>query len=227
MVNALRLPGIIHKISHVEDVKPANPDHGEMWSDQHPGLFGTLCLVGIWIAYFRMDRPRADPSDLTLYIAIGILTCFFIYMLFGYTIRAYYGTVSTKKITLSFIYGVNILLIIFSYVYWLFGSKQNFSSPLTKFDAFYFALGNLTTAGTGSINAISELGRILQAIQIIIDSVVMLFIFSLVISRFTSKVSLTFNSETYCTISPICFSCGAAPETRSESRRIHCPKGRA
>lgn len=43
------------------------------------------------------------------------------------------------------------LLYTFSVLYWGYGSASNFSIPLSHLDAIYFAIGTLTTAGTGNI----------------------------------------------------------------------------
>jgi Tetratricopeptide repeat len=82
-------------------------------------------------------------------------------------------------------YGFAMLLEIFSLVYWDHGTSRNFSTPLSHLDAFYFALGTLTT-GTGNISAISETSRRIQTAQMVIDLVFIGFIVALVMARYST-----------------------------------------
>jgi hypothetical protein len=79
-----------------------------------------------------------------------------------------------------------LLLEIFSALYWAYGTKKNFSFPLSHLDAFYFALGTLTTAGTGNIVAISETSRWIQAAQLGLDLLLVVFIVALVMARYSA-----------------------------------------
>lgn len=75
----------------------------------------------------------------------------------------------------------------FSYLYWSDGSTANFNISLTRLDALYFALGTLTTAGTGSINAMSDTARAVQSLQMTLDLILIVFAIGLVIARFSSR----------------------------------------
>ena len=57
--------------------------------------------------------------------------------------------------------------------------------PLSHFDAFYFALGTLTT-GTGNISAISETSRRIQTAQMGIDFLLIGFIVALLVARYST-----------------------------------------
>ena len=63
----------------------------------------------------------------------------------------------------------------FSYFYWYYGTKENFSTNLTHFDAFYFTIGTLGT-GTGSISATNTPSRVLQIIQMTTDFILIVLI---------------------------------------------------
>jgi hypothetical protein len=81
--------------------------------------------------------------------------------------------------------GFAILLETFALVYWSHGTSRNFSIPLSHFDAFYFALGTLTT-GTGNISAMSEASRRIQTTQLVIDLVFIGFIVALLMARYST-----------------------------------------
>jgi len=82
-------------------------------------------------------------------------------------------------------YGFAVLLETFTLIYWYHGTSRNFGIPLSHFDAFYFALGTLTT-GTGSISAISEASRRIQTTQMVIDLVFIGFIVALLMARYST-----------------------------------------
>jgi hypothetical protein len=87
---------------------------------------------------------------------------------------------------LLLVYVFSLLVQFFSYIYWSYGTQENFSRPLSHLDSVYFTIGTLTTAGTGSLNAISETSRGLQTVQMTIDVVLMVFVVGLVVARFAS-----------------------------------------
>lgn len=67
---------------------------------------------------------------------------------------------------------LNILLVfLFTLIYWLLGSSDNFHSldntDLTVVDSIYFALGTQTTLGYGDITAKSQLLRGIVILQIL------------------------------------------------------------
>lgn len=64
-------------------------------------------------------------------------------------------------------------------------STRNFSIRLSHLDAFYFALGTLTIAGTGNISAVSETARGIQVLQMGLALVLML----IVMARCSSLIS--------------------------------------
>ena len=83
-------------------------------------------------------------------------------------------------------YVLSDLLQFFSYFYWSYGSTANFTIPLSHLDSFYFALGTLSTAGTGNVSAISPLSRGLQTWQMGIDLVLIAFVVALILARYTT-----------------------------------------
>jgi hypothetical protein len=74
---------------------------------------------------------------------------------------------------LAVLYAVSQVLQYFSYLCWSVGSALNFNQPLTHLDSLYFALGTLTTAGTGNLVATSEAARRLQTVQMALDFVLL------------------------------------------------------
>jgi len=85
-----------------------------------------------------------------------------------------------------FVSAVLVVIGTFSYYYWEYGTTKEFHINLTHFDAFYFAIGTLST-GTGNISAISTTSRILQSVQMITDFILIVFIAGAIIARISSR----------------------------------------
>jgi len=80
----------------------------------------------------------------------------------------------------------SVVLQLFSYIYWVYGTApENFSVNLTHLDSVYFALGNLTTAGSGNVVAMSETTRRIQTVQLAVDFVLIGFFFALILARYS------------------------------------------
>jgi hypothetical protein len=77
----------------------------------------------------------------------------------------------------------------FSYMYWSYGTATNFSVRLSHLDSFYFALGTMTTAGTGDVSAISEIARGLQTLQMGFDLVLFGFVVTLILARYSTLLN--------------------------------------
>jgi hypothetical protein len=84
------------------------------------------------------------------------------------------------------IFTFSLVLQTFSLLYWAHGTARDLSEPLTHLDAFYFALGTFTTAGTGNLSPISQVARGLQTLQMGVDFVLIGFIVVLVMARYTN-----------------------------------------
>jgi len=87
------------------------------------------------------------------------------------------------------VYLFSLVLQLFSYIYWAAGTTKNFNTSLTHFDSFYFALGTLTTAGSGTISVTSETARHIQALQMTLDLLLIGFAVALILSRYTTLFS--------------------------------------
>jgi hypothetical protein len=85
-----------------------------------------------------------------------------------------------------FVSAVLIVIGTFSYFYWEHGTAKEFHITLTHFDAFYFAIGTLST-GTGNISAISTTSRVLQSLQMITDFILIVFVAAAIFARISTR----------------------------------------
>jgi hypothetical protein len=70
---------------------------------------------------------------------------------------------------LSFVYSLSALTQFFSFIYWTYGNTANFGQRLSHLDALNFTMGTLSTAGTGSLEAKSQLARRIWTLQMGLD----------------------------------------------------------
>ncbi len=82
---------------------------------------------------------------------------------------------------------VSLIVTDFSMLYWLCGTSGNFSSTLSRLDSVYFALGTMTTAGTGSIAPVSQLARGLVSAQMAVDFVFLATVVSVAVTRLAER----------------------------------------
>ena len=75
----------------------------------------------------------------------------------------------------------------FSTLYWLIGTQANFTSELSKCDAIYFAVGTLTTAGTGILAPTSSLAKMLVSGQIILDLLLVTALIGVTVTRWSER----------------------------------------
>jgi hypothetical protein len=104
------------------------------------------------------------------------------------------------SIYLDVVYYLVAFTILFMASYWSCGGGHNSNIHLTRLDAAYFTIGTLSTAGTGSIVATSELARALQTWQMALDLVFLLVAVALVVTRLGSlnrKVKDSDSSENH------------------------------
>lgn len=149
------------------------------------GFLYVLCQVWIWSFLFIGERPTP--------IAIGALVA-----TFALAVQATFTAASTARRRTSsnwlvaFEVGYAFLLITgeFAVLYWTFGTGGNFNVELSRVDAIYFALGTLTTGGTGDIVPRSDLAKAFVCGQMILDLVYIAGALTIAVTRWSEKSSL-------------------------------------
>jgi voltage-gated potassium channel len=83
------------------------------------------------------------------------------------------------------------LLIVESFadLYWIMGTTANFSVELSRWGAIYFALGTLTTAGTGTIAPTSDFARALVSGQMLLDLGFVTYVLGIAVARWGERPS--------------------------------------
>jgi hypothetical protein len=159
---------------------------GLRWTT-HPLLL-TLVQAYLWVGFLvQRSRLAAGPALVTndaQAIAFGVVTI----------IAAVVLDMGKVRIVAALLWTWLLLIVDFSYFYWSHGTAQNFSEPLSHLDAIYFAVGTLTTAGTGGITATSSSARGLQLLEMVLGLALIAFALAVVINRFAVGVNASKDS---------------------------------
>jgi hypothetical protein len=126
-----------------------------------------------WILYWTLSKSVWNLSLLSELGVVPTSAIFAIIFAPGIVWQVALLVTSLKArkgvIAINLVSGASLLLCMYSSVYFYYGSAQNFGSNLSRVDAFYFALGIFTTAGTGTIAPVSEFARMLTSSQYVLD----------------------------------------------------------
>jgi Ion channel len=157
--------------------------HGEFWVGTRLSRVVAVILAqgALWFNLFVFSQGTFTglyviiPSVITI---IGIT-----YVLISVT---RFGSMS--EIALMLLLGFSSLVGNFSILYWSYGTTGNFTEHLTRLDAIYFAVGTLSTAGTGNISAVSQLARGLQGLQMALDIGFTVFAVALAVAEISRRM---------------------------------------
>lgn len=144
--------------------------------------------IHLWFWQFELTGRTTTSTASPSYILNGLVGQIFLGGIVPLIVSCFYRF--RPVLTAFFLaYLFSLILQLFSYIYWTFGTTKNFSESLTHFDSFYFALGTLTTAGSGTITATSETARQIQAAQMGLDLLLIGFAVTVILARYTNLLS--------------------------------------
>ena len=147
----------------------------------HPSLQLIVAQTFVW--YYGFFRETKGSSNASLHVTSLLLVIVAIAFVFIAARSRLHILALLTFIGNTFA----VLLFTFASIYLSIGSKANFNMPLTHLDAVYFAVGTLSTAGTGNIAAISETARTTQAWQMVLGLALVLFAVGIAINRISSS----------------------------------------
>ncbi len=133
-----------------------------------------------WVTLWSLSRHAAAST----YALVGNLLLLVVVAFV--TVREARGT-PTWVTLIAAANVVLLLLATFVRMYWAYGAAKNWNITLSRWDAFYVAVGTLTTAGTGNISANSDFARRLLTLQMGLDFVILTFVVGIVIYNFTDR----------------------------------------
>jgi hypothetical protein len=151
-------------------------------------LAGVLALVFLvlqgflWISFlFQAHRKGIDVFIVVLNILlIGYVVCVLVYCTMA--------GVRIREVLVILVCTLSFIVVLCANWYWHYGTKENFTQPLTRLDAIYFAVGTFGTS-TGNILATSETARALQTIQMALDVAVVLFAIGMVVGMVVDRLT--------------------------------------
>jgi hypothetical protein len=144
------------------------------------------CAAFFWQKFLFTNGHVQDSGVIGTYITIATYVLTVSLFISGSITMARNRNISLGIVATFFMSVFFFLVGNFSYVYWSYGSTANFDVGLTRLDAIYFVIGTLTTAGTGNINATSELMRGIQALQMVLDVWLVVVALGVLVARLSS-----------------------------------------
>ncbi len=173
----------VHPIGSTDAAQPATG----AWA---PVVFGLLVTEAIlWGCYFLLT-PRGGDSLLpngyvskALEVLVGPALIILIVVGMIKRERREVGTLS--ETVFWAIQGLSIVVFSFATIYYQYG-MHNWSKTLSHVDAIFIALGTMTSAGTGELEARSEFARILLMLQMVVD----IFAFTIIVALVVERIAL-------------------------------------
>lgn len=153
---------------------------------------GEVAVLAVLWAVFLITQVHQSVTHaytLGVLIGAGLLTLFVVWLSVG-IVRTATEPTRRPEVTLitvaTLVFLVLYVIVLFAWTYWDIGTLTNFGQRLTHIDAIYVSVGTLSTAGTGSISAMSKLARGVQSAQMTIDMVLVVFVGGVVVTRYTA-----------------------------------------
>ncbi|MGO8981232.1 MAG: potassium channel family protein [Streptosporangiaceae bacterium] len=130
------------------------------------GLVVTTALVALYYL-LPLDRPWDSDTAVRLLIGLLIFAGLTVWQVRAIAGSRYPGLRAAEALGLI----VPLYLLLFASTYFVMerASAANFTQPLTRTDALYFAVTVFTTVGFGDITAKSETARVVLIVQMLAD----------------------------------------------------------
>jgi hypothetical protein len=153
-------------------------------------IFIAVTNLIFWVSYFSFYSPKTTWSENETLIFTGGYSAALIAVFILSTVQELMSTYTRKPIVVLALAATgSTILFCFTTFYSALGSEShlNFGVVLSKVDAFYFALGVFTTAGTGTIAPLSQVARLIVSCQYIVDVIYVAGLIGVGVSRLSSE----------------------------------------
>jgi hypothetical protein len=155
-------------------------------------LLVVLWQVVLWVGW--LSGWGSHGRGLSTYNAVGYLLCAgYVLVAAGLVVVLAQGVraaeLQPSEMMLFLVVVLSELLWCFAQLYWDYGTTRNFTiaKPLNHFEAIYFAVGTLTTVGTGTIYPKSDTARALQTSQMAVGFALVVFVIGAIAARYFSE----------------------------------------
>ncbi len=144
------------------------------WSLISLGLLraGGIAVLLVALYYLLpLDRPSASSLTVALVIGLVVLLATMFWEVRAIVRARFPGIRATQALATT----VPLFLLVFAATYFMIAvhDPATFSEPLTRSDALYFTITTFATVGFGDIAPRSEPVRLLVAVQVLLDLVIL------------------------------------------------------
>jgi UDP-N-acetylmuramyl pentapeptide phosphotransferase/UDP-N-acetylglucosamine-1-phosphate transferase len=133
---------------------------------------GGIAVLLVALYYLLpLDRPSASSLTVALVIGLVVLVASMFWEVRAIVRARFPGIRATQALATT----VPLFLLVFAATYFMiaFHDPATFSEPLTRSDALYFTITTFATVGFGDIVPRSEPVRLLVAVQVLLDLVIL------------------------------------------------------
>lgn len=133
---------------------------------------GGIAVVLVALYYLLpLDRPSASSLTVALVIGLVVLVATMFWEVRAIVRARFPGIRATQALATT----VPLFLLVFAATYFMIAvhDPATFSEPLTRSDALYFTITTFATVGFGDIAPRSEPVRLLVAVQVLLDLVIL------------------------------------------------------
>jgi Ion channel len=140
-------------------------------------LWVVLRVLGgsaiVFLLYFTL--PFSNVEDSSAWVVLAILLTVIV-ALMVWQVRAIIDSNNPRlRAVEALAVSIPLLLVSFSTVHFLMGQSNPaaYTEPLTRIDSLYFTITVLSTVGFGDISAVSQSARIVVAVQMLVNILVL------------------------------------------------------
>jgi hypothetical protein len=147
----------------------------------------VLTQLASWVYFFSSARSGFPPATFIAIAAFSLATSITLTTVWLTRKRQAGITYNNWIVALAIVNNLVVITVLFAALYWAIGTTANFTFELSRVDAIYFALGTLTTAGTGTIAPTSGFARAFVSGQLILDLLFAGVAVTLAVARWSEK----------------------------------------
>jgi hypothetical protein len=139
-------------------------------------LVATAVVVGYFVLPFT---TLAATTTLELLVGLVVITGLLAWQIRGIVRSPLPGVQAVATLAIS----VPLFVVLFAAVYFVMSEADanEFSQPLTRFDALYFSITTFTTVGFGDITAVTESARAVVTTEMVLTMVLVGVIIRLIL----------------------------------------------
>jgi hypothetical protein len=142
-----------------------------------------VLLAAAWLWFSRERRVPVTAGGWSFFVVAPVV------LVLGTAVVALATPANRERafVALTLVITGVLVLLVFSRLYYAYGTPEHFGAELSHGDALYMALGTMTTAGTGTLAPHDALARTITSVQMSVDLAFLTVIVGVGLTLFSPK----------------------------------------